>query len=725
MKTSLAEKLDSQTTVKGKIAKVFYCESGFCAGVLSSSEASIRFAGPYLVKEDDPVIFTGTFQNTKWGRQLRVESYEPDMKLDREGLGLFLSKSKRFSGIGKARAKKIIEKFGDRFDQVVTKDPGKLTRIKGITPEIAKNIRNEWNARREYGKAISYLSRFGLTPHQVEKLIENLGDQTLPTIINDPYTLIDLVEGFGFRRVDDMALKLGVSKDNSSRLQAGLLYTLFQASDEGHTCLEKSLFLLKARQTLILDSEDAESLVRSAQEYLEFIDKVVTFRNDGTLWIALSWLHKMESFLHRILSEHGCEKLPLNIKLSPYLKGMTDGQKKAFTGAVSHKMYLITGPGGTGKTYLIDNLVKYFHGQKLYVALTAPTGKAAKRMEQATGETACTIHRLLGYNGVFWRYGKDNKLESDVIIIDEVSMTDVPLLYRLFSAIDFEKTRVILSGDHNQLPPVGPGNPLRDIIKHNLIPYTVLCQVVRQAGILRKNSLDLLYGRVARTIKNDNPTLLDWILIDKFDDPDDGLNYILHLYENVFKEKLGYDIVKGVQVLSPQRKGVLGILNLNIAIQSVIQKKLFNINIPPVHPNKRPLLYPGDKVMQIKNDYNLGVMNGHMGYVIDADPKKKQGIIDFEDKGNVKITRDKRDKIILAYASTIHKFQGSEIPCVVCVMHSSHSFMLHRNLFYTAVTRAKERVIIIGDSKGVYRAARRQRADNRITLLSKCREADL
>ena len=376
----------------------------------------------------------------------------------------------------------------------------------------------------------------------------------------------------------------------------------------------------------------------------------------------------------------------------------------------------------THNTFAINKVVEDARSRGLTVRLAAPTGKAAKRLEQVTGRRAQTIHRLLGYNGEEWRHNAENPIDADVVLTDEVSMADTALMYHLLSAIDFTCTRLILAGDHNQLPPVGPGNVLRDILTHNLIPYTVLDEVVRQAGPLRRNSLEVLNGRAVGLRKSD-PVTSDWKVVSRYDDAEDALNFLLRLYQRVFAERLGYDILRDMEVLAPQRKGAVGVENLNLALQAVIQQKLFGRRIPPVKPNRRPPLYPGDKVIQTKNDYSIDVMNGHIGYVVEADPKEKRWVVDFEDRGPVELDEDKIQRVMLAFATTIHRFQGSEVPCAVCILHSSHSFMLHRNLAYTAVTRARDRAVIIGDRKGIQRAVRIQKVDDRRTILDVTRGA--
>jgi exodeoxyribonuclease V alpha subunit len=399
------------------------------------------------------------------------------------------------------------------------------------------------------------------------------------------------------------------------------------------------------------------------------------------------------------------------------MEQLTACQARALDMAFKQRICLITGAAGTGKTHLLRKCVDGFAAQGLQVELAAPTGKAAKRLEQMTGRRAQTIHRLLGYNGEQWQRNRENPIDAEVVTVDEVSMCDSALMYHLLSAIDFRRTRVLLAGDHHQLAPVGPGSILRDILNLDLIPYTVLDEVVRQAGPLRHNSLEVLQGRVVGLRKTD-PVTPDWNVIPRFDDAEDALNYLLHLYQAVLSERLGYDLLRDVQVLAPQRTGTVGVENLNLALQAVLQRKLYGRNIPPAPPNRRPPLYPGDKVMQTKNDYGIDVMNGHIGYVVEAEPKRKRWVVDFEDRGLVELDDQKIQRVMLAYACTIHKYQGSEIPCAVCILHSSHSFMLHRNLAYTAVTRARDRAVIIGDVKGIHRAARIQKVDDRRTILA-------
>ena len=297
-------------------------------------------------------------------------------------------------------------------------------------------------------------------------------------------------------------------------------------------------------------------------------------------------------------------------------------------------------------------------------------------------------------------------------------MTDIPLAWRLFQAVDLSKTAVVLVGDHNQLPPVGPGNILRDLVKSRAVPTTVLTHIIRQAGVLKENSTAVLSGEVRPTSEHVNGRRRPWYVIDKFTERDDVARLLMMLFEEILRERLGYDLIRDVQVLTPTHKGSLGTAELNIALQRVLQRKLHGVNVPPVEPNRRPPLYPGDKVIQTRNDYDLGVMNGAMGMVLATGPK---GALTVEFDGQaveIEAGSESANHIQLAYACSIHKVQGSEFPCAVVIAHKSHSLMHHRNLLYTAVTRAKDSVIILGDRWGIDNCAAKRQVDRRNTFLS-------
>jgi exodeoxyribonuclease V alpha subunit len=378
----------------------------------------------------------------------------------------------------------------------------------------------------------------------------------------------------------------------------------------------------------------------------------------------------------------------------------------------------MTGGAGSGKTYTIKSIIKVCDEFGLRYELAAPTGKAAKRMEHSTQRPAQTVHRLLGFNGHHFAKGPLEPIETDFLVVDEVSMVDVPLMYRLFSALNLQRTAVLLVGDHNQLPPVGPGNVLRDLIQSRAIPTTVLTKIIRQAGVLKENSTAILDGIVQPTCDEKTGQYRPWYLVNNFTERDHVGRFLEMLFEEVLTERLGFDLIRDVQVLTPTHKGSLGTVALNIALQRLIQQKLYGVAAPEVKPGSRPRLLPGDKVIQTRNDYELGVMNGAVGFVVTNDPKLGLAI-DFEGEiVSMGCDSVQERHVQLAYATSIHKMQGSEFPCAVIIMHKSHSFMHHRNLFYTAVTRAQESVIVLGDRWGIVNCAHTQKVDTRNTFLS-------
>ena len=391
-------------------------------------------------------------------------------------------------------------------------------------------------------------------------------------------------------------------------------------------------------------------------------------------------------------------------------------QERAYLAAARHKAVLIAGGAGTGKSYVVARIAELYRNYGYSVALAAPTGKAARRIEQLVDMPARTIHRLLKYNGHEFAKNENSPLRHDVIIIDEVSMLDVPLCYRLFKAIDFTKTNIVLVGDHNQLPPVGPGNIIRDILSNGLIPTVVLDEVVRQAGLLKENSLAILDGRVA---KNTEPpgSVKSWYLVDIYSEQMDILNFILNLYGKILDDRLGYNLVNDVQLLTPIKKGLLGVDSLNIVLQRLVQKKYYGVAVDEVPAGRRPRYYLHDKVINLRNNYELGVMNGSVGVIEDFDLENGAYTVLF-DEGEVRLERENMKDIALAYALTLHKAQGSEYDCGIVVVHKSHAFMHHRNLFYTGVTRAKKTAVIIGDRWGIRNCANRKITGQRRTFLS-------
>lgn len=475
------------------------------------------------------------------------------------------------------------------------------------------------------------------------------------------------------------------------------------ALDQGDCWVEYEDLLDRANELLVMDCLDSREQIEKHLDNLIDEKALTCYCADSRFLVAKPFIRRMEEDLARVFA-NGVKPSPcLSDKpdLQTEIKRIAPRLNSRQTKATAHSISLISGGAGSGKTFTISAITRLCEERDLRVVLCAPTGKAAKRMEEATGREASTIHRLLGFNGKTYARDSENPISADMLIVDEVSMVDVVLAWHLFQAIDLDRTTVVLVGDHNQLPPVGPGNILRDLIESRALPTTILDDVVRQAGILKENSMAILKGEVPKTPQRDTSVRGAWYVADQHTDAERVQRFILDLFEHTLREKLGFDILRDVQVLTPTHKGPLGTAELNTKLQRLIQRKLWNYNAPPVQPGRRPKLLVNDKVIQTRNNYDLGVMNGAMGIVRSVGLDGSLSI-EFEDKTvNIDAGSPHRSDIQLAYALTIHKSQGSEFPCSIVIAHKSHSFMHNRNLLYTGVTRASQTAIIVGDHWGI------------------------
>ncbi|MCZ2154733.1 MAG: AAA family ATPase [Bryobacterales bacterium] len=712
-----------RTSVRGVVETVFYSGPTFSAGRLRRTDgACVKFAGKVFVRENDAVRMEGHWvDHPKYGRQFEAEFMGHDLEMDPDGLANFLANHPDVKGIGPAKARLIADEFGRGFDAVIRIRPEAVAAAAKVPVETAIELQRIWVANSDFNAAMAHLSAFGLTHYQVTTLVGKFGSQVVPMLEADPYVLMREISGFGFKKVDKIARKMGTPKDLPSRIRAGVHYCVLAALDDGDCWVEYEDLLDRANTLLVMDTLDSRDVIERHLEAL-ISESVLVCQPFERLVVADPEIQRMERELVEILqtahvrSPHGVSDLDGLLDAEGAL--LNGEQRDAVRGALTYSVSLMTGGAGSGKTYAVSTITSIAERLEKHVVLAAPTGKAAKRLEQVVGHEASTIHRLLGFNGHTYSRSALNPIEADILVVDEVSMVDVPLAWRLFQAIDRSKTSVVLVGDHNQLPPVGPGNLLRDLVKTRAIPTTVLTQIIRQAGVLKENSTAILSGEVRATAEAKDGGRRPWYVIDKFVDSGDIRRMLLLLFEEVLQERLGYDLVRDVQVLTPTHKGTLGTVELNVELQRLLQKKLFGFDVPEVDQGHRPRLYPGDKVIQMKNDYDLGIMNGAMGVVLSADPKG--GLtIDFDGLPvEIEAGSDAAGNVQLAYATSIHKVQGSEFHCAVVIAHKSHSFMHHRNLLYTAVTRAKEAVVLLGDRWGMENCAGKRQVDRRNTFLS-------
>lgn len=712
------------TRLRGRIDRVFFASPSFSAGKLTTDSGdSVQFAGNLYAREHEPVVLCGTWiKHPKFGRQFKADCMEHDIALNSEGLIHYLANHPDIKGIGPSKARRIVETFGDAFPEVLENEPDRIADVVSLPSGAIGKLREEWSKKKHVNHVLAWLSAFGLTHHQVTTLVDKYGSNCLDILQADPYLLIEEIRGFGFKKVDLIARKLGTPKDCVPRIRAGVLHCVREALDEGHCWIEYESLIDSANTLLVIDSLDSRDVIEKTLDSLIREDALSCTSSDGRFIVALPAIHKMETGLIRFFSKASIhnphfddgdiEDLGDSISESLNMK-----QRAAVIMALRSSISMISGGAGVGKSYTVASINAICKNRDLHVTLTAPTGKAAKRLEEVSGDPGMTIHRLLGYDGKAFSRDKANPIDTDVLIVDEFSMVDVVLAWHLFEAIDLGRTSVVLVGDHNQLPPVGPGNILRDLIQTKSIPTVILDHVVRQAGVLKDNCTAILKGQVRKTSEARKGLCREWYLADQFTDPIEAQRFLLELFDRRIGD-LGFDILRDVQVLTPTHKGPLGTRELNIALQRTIQRKLWNIDIPEVAPNRRAQFFVNDKVIQTRNNYDLNVMNGTIGRIMTV---KKDGslIVDF-DGACVEIERSTPNfgDIQLAYALTIHKCQGSEFPCAIVVVHKSHAFMHHRNLFYTGVTRARQTAIVVGDRWGVANCAQRCKVDERRTFLS-------
>ncbi|MCP4678075.1 MAG: AAA family ATPase [Deltaproteobacteria bacterium] len=725
------------TMIRGTVESVYFSSARFSAGkLLTAGGDTVPFAGAFLANTGEQVVLHGKWKrHPQYGRQFKVKAIEYNLEFDSDGLAHYLARHPNIKGIGPVKARQIAEHFGDDFDRALAEQSDEVAKVARLPIDRIHRLQQIWQQTKTFNAAFTWLSAFELTHHQVTTLVEKFGNNAVGVLKANPYLLIQEVRGFGFKKVDQVAQKLGTPKENEARIRAGILHTVTEAIDFGHCWVEYRDLIDKANTLLIMDVLDSRERIERVLETIINENNLAAYYTSDIILVSTPAMLSMEQYLTKIFADGYRSNPCFDVPVAPgdIRPGVSDGlnakQREALFTSFAHAITVISGSAGTGKTYCVATIAAVFADFDLTVALAAPTGKAAKRLEQAVGSPAQTIHRMLGYNGREYQVGPSNPIDADVIIVDEISMTDVHLAYRLFRALDLSRTAVILVGDHNQLPPVGPGNILRDLIQNNVVPTVILDKVVRQAGVLEENCTAILHGNVAKTAENAKSTRKPWIVVDNFSDAVQAQRFLLEVFDKVVADKLKYDPLRDVQVLTPTHKGPLGTRELNIQLQRLLQKKLWEVDVPEVQPGRLPRFMKHDRIIQTKNDYELGVMNGAVGNVLDVAPNGSL-VVDFDGQiVNIETGSASKRNLQLAYAISIHKSQGSEYPCVIAVIHKSHTFMHHRNLLYTAVTRSKECAVVIGDRWGIRNCAKTKKVNQRNTflpfLLERLRESDL
>ena len=719
-------------------------DNGYTVMVLKgvSEEDELTCVGSFpVVTQGASVELEGNFtQHPVYGKQFQAVRLTEKMPEDALAMERYLG-SGAIKGIGAALAGRIVRHFGDDTFQIVENEPERLSEVKGISEKKAREIAMQIAEKSDMRKAMMFLQKYGISLNLGAKIYQKYGDSVYSVLQENPSRLADDISGVGFKIADEIAYRIGIHTDSDYRIKSGMVYTLLQATGEGHVYLPKDELFQRAAELLGVDSSYMEKhLVDLAMDR-----KIVQKEQGDQILIYPAQYYYLELNTARMLRELDIfcpedEKIVERriVQIEKETGTVLDEmQKKAVQEAAGHGLLILTGGPGTGKTTTINAIIRYFEGEGAEIRLAAPTGRAAKRMTEATGYEAQTIHRLLELSGmpeddregqpIHFERNAENPLETDVIIIDEMSMVDIHLIHSLLMAVT-AGTRLILVGDENQLPSVGPGNVLRDIIRSGQFPVVELKKIFRQASEsdIVVNAHKINKGEQVEI----NNKSRDFFFLKRYD-----ADIIIRVVIALIQEKLPkYVEAKPfeIQVLTPMRKGLLGVERLNQILQRYLN--------PPDASKKEKeigqgLFREGDKVMQVRNNYQLeweirgrygipiekgvGVFNGDTGIIKTINEFAETAEVEFEDGRWAEYSFKQLDELELAYAVTIHKSQGSEYPAVIIPLLSGPRMLMNRNLLYTAVTRARKCVTVVGSEETFREMIRNEKQQRRYSSLDR------
>lgn len=713
-------------------------ENGYTVFHLENEDGEVTCVGNLnFITEGEMLELEGEYVNhSVYGNQLKVSAYRVKEPEDLVSIERYLG-SGAIKGIGQTMASRIVKKFREDTFRIIEEEPERLAEIKGISERKAMEITSQMEEKKDMRKSMIYLQKYGISTKLAAKIYQRYGMKVHQILEENPYRLADDIEGVGFRTADEIAARIGIHTDSDYRIRSGLFYILQQAVAEGHIYLPEELLLRRAKVLLGIEIEDIEKYIMD----LCMERKTVMKEKDGKVIVYPAHYYYMELNTAKMLNDLDIDCQMPEDMMEKRLRAVEEKEKieldplqhKAVIESIKHGLLILTGGPGTGKTTTINTMIQFFESEGLSILLAAPTGRAAKRMTEATGYEAQTIHRLLEVNGNpeeestggFLR-NRENPLEADVIIIDEMSMVDLNLMHALLSAV-VQGTRLILVGDVDQLPSVGPGSVLKDIISSERFHVVTLTKIFRQAG-----ESDIIMN--AHKINAGEPVELnkksrDFFFV-KCDEADTIIGGIIALIQRKLPQYVQAH-PNEIQVMTPTRKGLLGVERMNVILQKYLN---------PADEKKTEreingrLFREGDKVMQIKNNYQLeweictrfgltvdkgmGVFNGDMGVISEINEYKETVEVEYDEGRKVKYGFDMVDELELAYAITVHKSQGSEYPAVILPLLPGPKLLYNRNLLYTAVTRAKKCLTIIGSDTTFQEMIRNKSEQERYTSLA-------
>jgi exodeoxyribonuclease V alpha subunit len=717
------------TVLSGQIERVSYTneENGFTIAkvrIQGRRELATVVGNMVAPAPGEILEMKGEWTNhPRYGEQFRIARYTSKVPATVAGIERYLG-SGLIKGIGPVMAKRVVSRFGERTLEVIEQDIHRLAEVDGIGQKRIGMIAKAWDEQREIRNVMLFLQSHGVSSGYATKIFKQYGDRSIQVVRDNPYRLATEIFGIGFVTADRIAGKLGFLKDAPLRAEAGTLYVLQQLADEGHVFYPYEPLIARCCEMLEAEREGIVQAIGMLCEkqriVIEDLNESVTALKENHKAVYLAKYHLCEtSVANRLRSLLISPKSIRAIDTENAVKWVQSRltirlareQVAAVRCAAENKIMVITGGPGTGKTTIIQALLKIFSRLGVKILLTAPTGRAAKKMSETTGFEAKTIHRLLEYSlqkGGFQR-NEDRPLDVDLLVVDEVSMVDTILMHYLLKAVPPGAT-LILVGDVNQLPSVGAGNVLKDIIDSGAVPVVTLNEIFRQAreSLIVVNAHKINQGAMP-LVHAEGQGDEDFFFVEQ-EDPEKALHIILELVSSRIPRRFGFDPVKDLQVLTPMHKGVVGAGNLNTALQEALNpgeatlvrgQSSFRVN---------------DKVMQIRNNYDKEVFNGDIGTIARIDPELRELVISFDGR-NIPYDFLDLDEVVLAYAISVHKSQGSEYPAVVIPVMPQHYMLLQRNLIYTAVTRGKHLVVLVGSKKALGMAIQNDKTERRYTRL--------